>query len=41
VTGGTGAFGRAITDMFIASDATTVSSYIVDKELEQLTKEEL
>jgi FlaA1/EpsC-like NDP-sugar epimerase len=33
VTGGTGALGSAIMDMFIASNATIVSSYIVDKEL--------
>ena len=28
-----------IMDMFIASDATVVSSYIVNREIEQLTKE--
>ena len=39
VTGGTGALGRAITTAFIASDALVVSSYVVDREIEQLKKE--
>ena len=39
VTGGTGALGRAITSAFIASDALVVSSYVVDREIEQLKKE--
>jgi NAD(P)-dependent dehydrogenase (short-subunit alcohol dehydrogenase family) len=39
VTGGTGALGRAIMDMFTASNAIIVSSYIVDREIDQLTKE--
>jgi NAD(P)-dependent dehydrogenase (short-subunit alcohol dehydrogenase family) len=36
VTGGTGALGRAITKAFIASSATVISSYIVDREVNQL-----
>lgn len=36
VTGGTGALGRAITKAFIASSATVISSYIVDREVDQL-----
>ena len=36
VTGGTGALGRAITKAFIASNATLISSYIVDTEVERL-----
>lgn len=39
VTGGTGALGRAITAAFIASDAKVVSSYVIDREIEQLKKE--
>ncbi len=39
VTGGTGALGRAITGAFIASDAKVVSSYVVDREIEELKKE--
>jgi NAD(P)-dependent dehydrogenase (short-subunit alcohol dehydrogenase family) len=39
VTGGTGALGRAITTAFIASDALVVSSYVVDREIEQLKRE--
>ncbi len=39
VTGGTGALGRVITGAFIASDAKVVSSYVVDRETEQLNKE--
>jgi NAD(P)-dependent dehydrogenase (short-subunit alcohol dehydrogenase family) len=38
-TGGTGALGRAITAAFIASDAKVVSSYVIDREIEQLKKE--
>jgi NAD(P)-dependent dehydrogenase (short-subunit alcohol dehydrogenase family) len=36
VTGGTGALGRTITKAFIASNATVISSYIVDREVDQL-----
>jgi NAD(P)-dependent dehydrogenase (short-subunit alcohol dehydrogenase family) len=36
VTGGTGALGRTITKAFIASSATVISSYIVDREVDQL-----
>lgn len=39
VTGGTGALGRAITAAFIASDARVVSSYMIEREIEQLKKE--
>jgi NAD(P)-dependent dehydrogenase (short-subunit alcohol dehydrogenase family) len=39
VTGGTGALGRAITAAFIASDAKVISSYVIDREIEQLKKE--
>jgi NAD(P)-dependent dehydrogenase (short-subunit alcohol dehydrogenase family) len=39
LTGGTGALGRAITAAFIASDAKVVSSYVIDREIEQLKKE--
>ena len=37
VTGGTGALGRAILKAFIASSATVISSYVVDREADQLT----
>ena len=36
ITGGTGALGRAITKAFITSGATVISSYIVDREVDQL-----
>jgi NAD(P)-dependent dehydrogenase (short-subunit alcohol dehydrogenase family) len=36
VTGGTGALGRAITKAFIASNATVISSYVSDREVDQL-----
>lgn len=36
VTGGTGALGRAITKAFITFGATVISSYIVDREIDQL-----
>jgi NAD(P)-dependent dehydrogenase (short-subunit alcohol dehydrogenase family) len=36
VTGGTGALGTAITKIFIASNAKVISSYLVDKKVEQL-----
>jgi NAD(P)-dependent dehydrogenase (short-subunit alcohol dehydrogenase family) len=36
VTGGTGALGRAITKAFIVSGATVISSYVVDREVDQL-----
>ena len=36
VTGGTGALGRAITNAFITSGATVISSYVVDREVDQL-----
>jgi NAD(P)-dependent dehydrogenase (short-subunit alcohol dehydrogenase family) len=36
VTGGTGALGRAITKAFIASNATVISSYVSDREADQL-----
>jgi NAD(P)-dependent dehydrogenase (short-subunit alcohol dehydrogenase family) len=36
VTGGTGALGRAIIKAFVASSATVISSYVVDREVDQL-----
>ena len=36
VTGGTGALGRAVTKAFIASGATVISSYVVDREVDEL-----
>ena len=36
ITGGTGALGRAITKAFLTSGATVISSYIVDREIDQL-----
>ena len=40
ITGGTGALGRAITKSFVASNAArTITSYIFDKEIEQLKSE--
>ena len=36
VTGGTGALGRAISKAFITSGATVISSYVVDREADQL-----
>ena len=36
ITGGTGALGRAITKAFLSSGATVISSYIVDREIDQL-----
>ncbi len=39
VTGGTGALGRAITSAFIESNATVISSYVVDREIESLKKD--
>jgi NAD(P)-dependent dehydrogenase (short-subunit alcohol dehydrogenase family) len=36
VTGGTGALGRAIIKTFVASSATVISSYVVDREVDQL-----
>ncbi len=39
VTGGTGALGRAITKAFIASNATLISSYVVDREVERLEEQ--
>jgi NAD(P)-dependent dehydrogenase (short-subunit alcohol dehydrogenase family) len=36
VTGGTGALGRAITKAFVASSAKVISSYVVDREVDQL-----
>ena len=39
VTGGTGALGRAITSAFIRCNAEVISSYVVEKEIEQLKTE--
>jgi NAD(P)-dependent dehydrogenase (short-subunit alcohol dehydrogenase family) len=39
VTGGTGALGRAVSGAFIACDAKVVSSYVIDREIEELKKE--
>lgn len=39
VTGGTGALGRAITRAFVESNATVVSSYVNDREIEQVKTE--
>lgn len=39
VTGGTGALGRAITNAFIRCNAEVISSYVVEKEIEQLKTE--
>lgn len=39
VTGGTGALGRAITMAFIQSKATVISSYVNDREIEQVKTE--
>ena len=39
VTGGTGALGRAVSGTFIACDAKVVSSYVIDREIEELKKE--
>ena len=39
VTGGTGALGRSITSAFIESNATVISSYVVDREIESLKKD--
>jgi NAD(P)-dependent dehydrogenase (short-subunit alcohol dehydrogenase family) len=39
VTGGTGALGRAITKAFVESNATVVSSYVNDREIEQVKTE--
>jgi len=39
VTGGTGALGRAVTSAFIESNATVISSYVVDREIESLKKD--
>ncbi len=39
ITGGTGALGRAITSAFIACKAKVVSSYVVEREIEQLKTE--
>jgi NAD(P)-dependent dehydrogenase (short-subunit alcohol dehydrogenase family) len=39
VTGGTGALGRAVTKAFITSNATLISSYVVDREVEQLEEQ--
>jgi NAD(P)-dependent dehydrogenase (short-subunit alcohol dehydrogenase family) len=40
VTGGTGALGRAVSGAFIACDAKVVSSYVIDREIEDLKKRE-
>ena len=39
VTGGTGALGRAITSAFIRCNAEVISSYVLEKEIEQLKTE--
>ena len=39
VTGGTGALGRAITSAFIECNARVISSYVVEREIEQLKAE--
>jgi NAD(P)-dependent dehydrogenase (short-subunit alcohol dehydrogenase family) len=39
VTGGTGALGRAVTKAFITSNAKLISSYVVDREVEQLEEQ--
>jgi NAD(P)-dependent dehydrogenase (short-subunit alcohol dehydrogenase family) len=39
VTGGTGALGRAVSGAFIACDAKVISSYVIDREIEELKKE--
>jgi NAD(P)-dependent dehydrogenase (short-subunit alcohol dehydrogenase family) len=39
VTGGTGALGRAVSGAFIACGAKVVSSYVIDREIEELKKE--
>jgi NAD(P)-dependent dehydrogenase (short-subunit alcohol dehydrogenase family) len=39
VTGGTGALGRAITRAFVESNAMVVSSYVNDREIEQVKTE--
>jgi NAD(P)-dependent dehydrogenase (short-subunit alcohol dehydrogenase family) len=39
VTGGTGALGMALTKAFIVSNATLISSYVVDREVERLEEQ--
>jgi NAD(P)-dependent dehydrogenase (short-subunit alcohol dehydrogenase family) len=36
ITGGTGTLGRALTKVLVTTNATTIASYINDKEMENL-----